>query len=314
MSRGKRMGLRLWAIARRLTQLGVVAFIAYSGLSLHWRNFKVAHNQARLVGLMEGPGWEKAYALNERLLEALSEDPLALSESLLGMPWAATVLGLPLTDPLAVAGLLAQGRLPPAGLLLAALVPVALALFAGRLFCSFACPARLVFEAGNAVRSGLQRLGLDLAAVTLPRIGLWVGLGLLGASSFAGMGALTLGLPYWTLGAGLATLTMTGGVGVALWVFGAMLAVDLLIAPGQICRSLCPTGAWLEQVGRLAPLRLEKTTPTACGPCDICQRVCPYGLFPGQQSHHPSCDSCGQCSLACPEGKLAPTLRLGWKR
>lgn len=306
--------LRLWGVVRRICQLSVVSFIAYAGISLHWRNFKVAHNQARLVGLMKGPGWEKAYALNERLLEALSDDPLTLSDSMLGMPWATTLLGLPLADPMAVAGLLFQGQLPPAAMLLAALVPIGIALFAGRLFCSFLCPARLAFEAGNAVRSGLQRLGLDLAALTIPRIGLWVGLGLLGASTFAGMGVLTLGLPYWSLGAGVATLTMTGSAGVALWVFGAMLAVDLLIAPGQICRSVCPTGAWLEQVGRLAPLRLEKVEPTACGPCDICQRVCPYGLFPGQESHHPSCDTCGRCTLACPDQKLAPTLRLGWKR
>lgn len=307
------MTLRLWAIARRLSQLSVLSFIAYAGISLHWRNFKVAHNQARLVGLMKGDGWEKAYAWNERLLEALSDDPLGLSDSILGMPWSATVLGVPLTDPLAVVTVLAQGHIPPAAVLLAALLPVVIAVFGGRLFCSFLCPARAVFEAGNAVRSGAQRLGLDLAAIRIPRIGLWVGLGLVLGSAIAGTGLLTLALPYWALGAGIASLTMTGTAGAALWVFGGMVAVDALIAPGQICRSLCPTGAWLELAGSAAPLRLQKVKPTDCGPCDICQRVCPYGLFPGRETHHPSCDTCGRCSLACPDKKLAPALVLGMK-
>lgn len=302
-----------WQVVRRLLQATVLLFVPYAALSMHWRNFKVSHNQARLVGLMKGDGWAQAYDLNERFLSLFGE-PHAVSDGLLGMPWSGEVAGFRMSDPMAVAAMLTQGEIAPLSMWLGLAVPIGIAVFGGRLFCSHICPARAVFEIGNGVRSGLQRMGLPLPSVVFPKVGLWVAGATLLFVSGAGIGAMHLILPYTALGSGLATLAMTGTFGVGLGVFAAMLAVDLFVAPGQICRSLCPTGALLETLGGASPLRLEKTVDTDCGDCNLCQRVCPYGLFPGKKQQHPSCDACGRCTVVCPSSKLAHTLRLGVKR
>ncbi len=299
---------------RRLCQVSALLFVLYAAISAHWRNFKVGHNSARLVGLLKNEAWGEAYALNERALSWFGE-PLEVSDGFLGVPWGASIAGLPFTDPLSVAALASQGQLPPTSMLVGALIPLGLALVGGKLYCSFLCPARLVFELGGAVRMGLQRLGLPLGELGIPRLGLWVGLGLVLFSAGMGMGAFHLVLPYLSLSQGLAAWMLTGSAGVGLAIFGVLLLVEVFVAPGQICRSLCPTGAVLEQVGRAAPFRLRKVDPSACpSSCNLCQRVCPYGLFPGQETHHPSCDSCGRCTLVCPDNKLAHGLEWGAKR
>lgn len=300
-----------WQLLRKTSQTLALFFISYAALSAHWRNFKVSHNQARLVGLMKGEGWAKAYDLNERVLSWFGE-PLSVSDGFLGMPWSATIAGLPLSDPLSILALASQGQVAPASMWLGALIPLGIAVLGGRLFCSFLCPARLVFEIGNAVRFGLLRLGVALPALSIPRIGGWVAVGAVVAAATTGMAVFHVVLPYVALSTGVAEFFLTGSAaGLAL--FGVLLAVDVFVAPGQICKSLCPTGALLGFVGQASPLRLEKTDNSDCGSCTLCQRVCPYGLFPGAETHHPACDTCGRCTVVCPAAKLSPTLALGRK-
>ncbi|RME25697.1 MAG: 4Fe-4S binding protein, partial [Deltaproteobacteria bacterium] len=298
---------RAWAVLRKLCQLAVLATLVYAAVGTHWRNYKVAHNSARLVGLLTNDAWATLYDINDRALTGLGEwtghRALELSESTLGAPWAFRVAGWTFVDPWAAGAVLAQGHGPPAAMLLGALVPLVLALALGRLYCSFICPARLLFELSSAVRLGLLRLGLPLPAVALPRVGLWVGVaGLLFAAS-AGAGVFHFLLPYLSLSSGVISVVLSGGIGAAGAAFVGMLLVDGLVAPGQICHSLCPTGALLAVVGRGSRLRLRKR-PTPCPrTCNLCQRACPYGLFPGQDTHRPACDTCGRCTLVCPEGK-----------
>ncbi|MCP4804273.1 MAG: 4Fe-4S binding protein [Proteobacteria bacterium] len=300
-----------WLIAafRRFCQVTSLTFVAYAAISLHWRNAKVSHNQDRIVGLMNGEHWGRLYGWNEDLLSLFGR-PEEVSNEFLGMPWSATIAGVTFTDPLSVVGLLVQGEVPATAMLLGALIPLAVAVVAGKLFCSFLCPARLVFEIGNLVRMGLVRIGLHLPALRLPRVGLWIALGVVLASASAGLATFHVVLPYLALGSGIAMYLTLGTVSVAAWVFLGMLAVDVFVAPGQICRALCPTGAVLEQLGRAAPLRVDKLEKTDCGSCTLCTRVCPYGLDPGREQHHPACDACGRCTLVCPAEKLAHTLSL----
>ncbi len=316
-------------IARKIIQLSALSFVVYAAASMHWRNAKVAHNSSRLVELMSGAVVGRLYAWNEALLSMFGE-PLAVSDGFLGVPWAATVGGVPTLDPLALAALTFSGNPPSPGAAMAVLLPVSIALVASRVFCSFLCPARLLFELSSAVRQGLVVLGLPLPAVRIPRLGLWVGLGALAASLGAGAAVFHLVLPYLALSSGIAVLTLGGGLGVPALVFGAMWATDLLVAPGQICRSLCPTGAVLGLLGRRAPLRVlkvraspasnrpagdrsEKTRPEDDCPkgCAVCQRVCPYGLLPREQQHHDDCDRCGRCVVACPSSRLSHGLKMG---
>lgn len=300
---------RAWPLQvfRKGVQLASLAFVVYAPLSMYWRNYKVSHNASRLVGLLEGKGWAALYRWNEWILSRFGE-PLQVSDGFLGAPWGATVGGLRFTDPWSALTLLVQGQAPPGAMLLGALLPLLLALVAGKAFCSFLCPARLLFELAGAARQGLLRLGLPLPEWRLPRIGLWVGLGALLASVSAGAGVFAFVLPYLSL-ASAVQLGVLGGVASATGaLFAGMLLVDALVAPGQICHSLCPTGALLERVGARPALRLARAAEPCPPSCAVCQRVCPYGLFPGARTHRPACDGCGRCVGACPAGRLSHRL------
>ncbi len=305
------MSGRAWTLARRTAQVLSLLFVVYAAVSLHWRNLHVAHNSRRLVGLLHGDAAAWAYGVNEDALTAFGV-PLAVSEGFLGMPWGATASGVSLTDPLSLVAMLSQGAAPPSSMWLAVLLPLAVAAVLGKVFCSWLCPARLTFEVGGAVRQGLLRLEVPLGELQLPRLGLWVALGTALFAAGAGIGVFHLVLPYLALSSGLALSLMFGGVSATLAVFGGMVLVDALIAPGQICHSLCPTGAVLEWMGRRSPLALRKVPldrDCAAG-CNLCQRVCPFGLFPGRETHRPACDTCGRCTRVCPDRRLSPTWSL----
>ena len=301
-------GRSLWFQAfRKLTQTSMLLFVVWVAVSMHWRNFKVAHNNKRIVGLLRGELVGELYGWIERFLTLLG-DPLAVSESMLGGPWGMSVGGVPIVDPYAVAAVTASGHLPTWSMLLGALVPIALAVVLGKVFCSFLCPARLMFEVAGAVRRGFTWLGVPLPSVPLPRIGLWVGLGSVLFAASAGPAIFHFVLPYYAISSGILVGMMAGAVSTTVVWAAVLVLVDLFIAPGQICRSLCPTGALLEQLGRFSLLSVVRSEE-ACPPsCDACQRVCPYGLYPGRRSHNPGCDACGRCVMTCPSQRLGHRL------
>ena len=297
----------LWQAARKASQVLSTGFVAYAAVSLHWRNFKSAHNSERIVALMTNEAYARLYGLNESLLSTIG-DPAQMSDGFTGMPWAARFLGVPLTDPWALLTVLAGGAAPPATMLLGAMVPILIAAAFGKVYCSFLCPARLLFELTNAVRRGLMWIGLPLLALPMPRIGLWIGLGALLASLSAGPAVFQLVLPYYGLEVGLAVWLTTGAfTAIVGWTF-TLVVFELFLAPGQVCHALCPTGALLEWFGRTPLLALVRRGSPCPPSCDLCQRACPYGLFPGREVHRPACDTCGTCVSACPSRKLSPRM------
>ncbi|MCA9538071.1 MAG: hypothetical protein KC620_04250, partial [Myxococcales bacterium] len=302
---------RVQQVLRRLCQLGVLAFIVWSALTVFWRNYKVAHNHPRLVGLMEGDVWATLYSANEWLL-GLTGDSYRASLDTLGLPWAASLFGIGTADPILVLSHLLRTQEATPGLLLALLVPLGLAAGFGKVFCSHLCPMRLAFEFGQWVRGGLLYLGIPVFYLRAPaRLGGYVLLGGLIAAAFAGSAIWLFVLPYAGLAAGI-FLAITGGAATALLVSAFLLwSVDVLLAPGQFCHAVCPTGWLLEQVGRLKRWRLRKAETPACPTgCVACIRACPYRLSPKDLTHLPACDNCGRCVPACPDGKLARRFAL----
>jgi polyferredoxin len=294
---------------RKLIQLSVVSFIAYAALLGAWRNYKVAHNHSRIVGLIHGDFWGSLYAFNEELLELFGKS-FSVSLGFLSFPWSARVGGLDATDPLLALTHSLETRSLHLGLILSALVPVLIAVVFGKVFCSHLCPMRLLFELGQAARRGLIKLELPLPAFRSPeRFGGFVLLGGLGASLLSGMAAWYLLLPYVALGAGLFVLISAGVMSLLWFVVLFWLLVDMLLAPGFFCHNVCPTGFLLEQLGRFSSFKLSRVDKEPCpGGCERCKTVCPYGLFPAQETHRPACDACGLCVPACPKQKLARRL------
>ena len=303
---------RLTGWLRRVLQLGVLAFVVYAAMGGPWRNYKVAHNHRRLVGLMHGETWGWLYGLNEDLLSVFGK-PYDMSLGFVGMPWAANAFGLHTADPILVtSSVLNSGHLSGA-LLSSLLLPLGLALVLGKVFCSHLCPMRLSFEVGEAMRRGLQRLGLELPRWQ-PRIQLggWVLLGGLVAAWLSSMAIWLFLLPYVGVAATL-VLALSGGAVLGLALPALLwLLVDILVAPGLFCHSVCPTGWLLQWPARLSLLKLRKSGTEPCPTsCDLCEQACPYGLQPSVGLHIPACDNCGRCAAVCPSDRLARTLSIG---
>lgn len=305
--------MRRWLpqIVRKLAQLSVVAFVVYAALGGAWRNYKVAHNQARLVGLMKGDLWGWLYGTNEDALSLLGE-PYQASLSFLGFPWAGRLFGLDLTDPILVAANLLETGGSSWALLLGLAVPLGLALLFGKIFCSHLCPMRLLFELANAVRAGLMRLGFPLPELRSDtRLGGWILVGGLVATLGSSSAIWLFILPYASLSASIHLLITTGALTALAVVVLGWFVVDLFAAPGFFCHNLCPTGFLLEQVGRPSLLKLRKNGDEPCPEsCNVCQRSCPYGLLPKERSHMPACDNCGRCASSCPTRRLGRRLLL----
>lgn len=300
-------------LLRRALQLGVVAFILYATVGSIWRNYKVAHNNARLVGLMHGDSWADAYRFNEWLLKHWNERSYEASLDFLGMPWAATIFGHTTVDPILALSAMVSTRSFMPQLLLASLTALVVAVVLGKVFCSHLCPMRLAFELGQRVRAGLLRLGVPLLHLRSDtRLGGWVLLGGLLASLSVGLSVWFVLLPYLDLGASI-YLGVTAGTTMGLLTLPlAWWALDLLVAPGMFCRNLCPQGFLLEQLGRRSLLQLRKNPAKGACPsnCRVCTMTCPYGLSPREQTHRPMCDNCGNCVPTCPTGALSRRFRL----
>jgi ferredoxin len=67
------------------------------------------------------------------------------------------------------------------------------------------------------------------------------------------------------------------------------------------CRYLCPYGALVGLLGRLAPLKVERD-PSLCTDCRACTRVCPARLPVHTLTRVASveCTACQDCVVACP--------------
>ena len=301
------------AWVRKALQLGSVAFVVFAAAQGPWRNFKVAHNSRRLVGLMEGDimGW--LYGLNEDLLSLFGRSA-DVSKELVGSHAASSVFGLPVADPaLALGHSLASWS---TGMLLGALVPLVVAALLGKVFCSHLCPARLSFEVGQAVRRGLQKLGVELPTWTPKgRYGAFIFVGGVVASMTSAGAVWMLLLPHAAIGISI-HLAVGASVTTSLWAYWAVWwLVDCLVSPGTFCRSVCPTGWLLEHAGRLSFLHLRKRqTSEGAAPCPSsctqCIQACPYGWSPKADDDNvstsvaPGCDHCSACVRACPQQKL----------
>ena len=301
---------RLPQLVRHLLQFGVLVFVVYTAFGTLWRNYKLAHNSARLVTLLHGELWGRAYALNEDALSRLGDDTATESLGFLTFPWAGRIFGVDTTDPLLAASQLVTTGTVSLSLLVGLVLPFGIALLFGKAFCSHLCPMRALFEVGELVRAGLRRLRVPLPELRSDaRLGGWVLLGGLLATWLSSAAVWLFILPYVSLSVGVFLFITSGTVSAVLGVVALWWLVDVLVAPGYWCHNLCPTGFLLEQVGRFSLVALRKRGEEPCpSGCDMCERACPYKLQPSERTHRPACDNCGRCATVCPSNRLVRHL------
>ncbi|HPC81920.1 MAG TPA: 4Fe-4S binding protein [Thermoanaerobaculaceae bacterium] len=83
-------------------------------------------------------------------------------------------------------------------------------------------------------------------------------------------------------------------------VVGALVVASVLVRDAW-CRYLCPYGALLGLLGRLAPLRVERDAAT-CVDCRACTKACPARIpvHAASRVGNVECSGCQDCVAACP--------------
>lgn len=146
------------------------------------------------------------------------------------------------------------------------LIPLAVALFAGRLFCAGVCPL-------GAIQ--------DLVLIKPIKLPPW----LEGPLTFLPYVYLTLAVLWAATGAAYIICSYDPFVGFfrltgpasMLIAGGALLAVATVVGR-PYCRFLCPYGVLLSWVSPLAKWQV-RIHPTACVGCRLCEESCPFGAM-----------------------------------
>ena len=294
--------------ACRLAVLLVVVAVVYLSLYAHDRAARAMEDDQFLTGVAG------------RILRSIDTgvasmaDPEAFLDGYKGILWSMRFADVNLTNPLAAAEMTAASRSVHWPLIVSILIPVVVTLALGRVFCSWMCPAGLLFELTDKLRSLLRLAEIKPAAVRFSHgnkyVVLAVGLviaALTAAPIFALLypPAVVSRIAHaWVFGTALAGM---------LTLLGVMIAVEVFVSPRWWCRTMCPGGALYALIGwpRLLRVRLRTAQCTSCGDC---APVCPVGIDPVGESASIECDNCGVCIGHCPTRALYYTIGLPGSR
>jgi len=295
-------------IVRRCVQGSVVllvAAVALLSLYAHYRAARSIDDPQLMAGLRGEVSTQIIHPYVEQL-----DDPQAFLDAYKGTVWSMRLFGVSLTDPLAAAETVATSKQIHWPLIVSILIPVALTLLLGKVFCSWICPGYLLFEMTGKLRRLLRFAEIEPGTVRFSHANkylvLMVGLvlaALLSAPIFALIyppAVISRVIHAWIFGTELTAM---------LVLLGLIVAFELFVSPRWWCRSMCPGGALYGLIGRLRPVRV-RLARGACTGCRACVPVCEAGINPITQSESIECDNCGVCIRHCGDGALYFTLGL----
>ena len=262
-----------------LTRFSVVLLIACLAMWTEYLNLKVGYNSARLVELSSGRAMRLFYEFSETLF-GLFGDPVQVAQQNAGMTWSIRIFGVPFTDPIALMSMLVTERSAAVGFALGAVIPLGLAVALGRVFCSYVCPASLLFFTIGRVRQALGGL-LYFPDVKLGRGVAWgVLIGGLGLAAIYGHGVWTLVLPYFAMGQTIFHGIALGSLSVSVASLLLFCILDLFVGFQFTCRNLCPTGRLLGAIGSRPLVSVRREAARCLDHCTVCADVCPFQVDP----------------------------------
>ncbi len=290
-------------LIRYASLISVILFFCFIPLSNWYANNKIAFNQARLVALADGALAGYTYGVLDSFY-SMFDDPVRAATSNNGSMWAFTVMGIPMSDPLGIISELLNSVKLPLKFLLGGLIPFAIALLFGRVFCSWFCPMSFFFDVSAKIKKLFIKLKIPILELKVPRetrvFIFWIGLIF---SYFMGMWVWHFVLPYITFSHEIFSYVVFNTFTVGIYYFLAIILLDIGLISGEFCNSLCPTGWVLEKIGNYSVLKL-KANASACPPkCKVCKTVCPIDLFPKEDIMF-GCHLCYKCVDGCPKSHI----------
>ncbi len=292
----------------RLTVLALVVTIVYLSLYAHYRAAKAMEDEQ----FLDGVNGTVLKRIDQHVSEM--EEPQAFLDDYKGTLWSMRVAGVDVADPLAAAEMTATSKAIHWPLLLSIVIPVGITVLLGRVFCSWMCPAGLLFEWAQGLRRLLRLAEIKPGNVRFSHHNKYV---LLSVGLLMG---LIFGLPTFALiypPAVLSRLTHAVIFGTAFTgmvvVLGVMLAVEVFVSPRWWCRTMCAGGALYALLSWARPVRV-KLLRSKCTGCRDCEPVCPMGIYPVAKSNSIECDNCGLCLRHCPDDALVFSIGLPGER
>ena len=230
---------------------------------------------------------------------------------------ASLTLGtVPLTDPFALAQVLATRHWPELSALLgAAIVVVFYAVMGGRVFCSWVCPINAVTDSSSWLRRRLK-----ITTGRAPReLRYWLIPAILVACAVSGVTVWE-----WVNPVSLTQRALIFGGSMALGAALAVFLYDLFVAPRGWCGHLCPVGATYALIGSKSLVRVSAQASSRCNDCADCYAVCPEPqvipiALKGKNGASPviadsDCTNCGRCIDVCGPDVFTYTHRFDHKR
>ncbi|MCK5011726.1 MAG: 4Fe-4S binding protein, partial [Deltaproteobacteria bacterium] len=140
-------------LLRRSTQIltiGALATLSFFSLYAHYHAAR-AIEDIQLMSGFKG----KVLTYIDRVVSPM-KDPMAFLDGFKGTLWSMRFAGIDLSDPLAAAELIATTKTFYLPFMASIIIPVLGTLLLGRIFCSWICPAQLLFEMANKFRAVLR--------------------------------------------------------------------------------------------------------------------------------------------------------------
>ncbi len=299
--------MKLQLLRRVIQGCVVLLMTALPLLSLyaHYRAARSIDDPQLMQGLRGAAAAQVIHPYVEKLA-----DPQAFLDSNKGTLWSMRVANVEWTDPLAALEMTAASKRIHWPLIASVALPVLLTLILGKVFCSWICPAYVLFELTGKLRKLLRLAEIEPGSVRFSQRNKYVFLavGTALAAIFAGPlfaliyppAVVSRALHAWVFGT-----TLTG----MMVLLGAIVAIELFVSPRWWCRTMCPGGALYGLLGWMRPVRIKLRTE-ACTGCRECIPVCEEGINPITQSGLIECDNCGVCIRHCGDNALYYTIAL----
>jgi len=199
-------------------------------------------------------------------------------------------------------------------LAVSALIPILLAFFFGRVWCSWACPYTLIAEwiekipaVGKVMRRNHTKLQRDGVIKRTMIARYFIFIMFLFIVGICGVPILHLFSPPAIISTQALLLVKNSVLTVEIVFLIALLIIEVFFSYRFACRYLCPTGTCLSLFKSRASLRVSYKGN--CIECAKCIAACPMGLNPKRDEGHSLCINCGECIGNC-SVKSAP---LSWK-